>query len=200
MPRWLFVLFAILFFPITVVVLIVRSKWSIRTKLLLSVAWAILLSAVLVTSGSNQNLTSQTAQLSSPSSEARPESLPSSSASRVPSPSIKPSPTPTPLSPTQTPQQPVVAQTTVTFVNAPLAASRGSNVTLQARTSPNTNCSIEVDYKSGPSTASGLVPKTSDSAGNVSWTWKVGTNTTLGSWPITVTCGNGSAQTQISVT
>ncbi len=88
----------------------------------------------------------------------------------------------------------------VTFVNAPLTVGRGSNATLQAKTAPNMSCSIEVDYKSGPSTAAGLVVKNSDGAGNVSWTWKVGANTTPGAWPITVTCGDASAQTHITVT
>ncbi len=95
---------------------------------------------------------------------------------------------------------PSAAQAVVTFLNAPLTVGRGSNATLKAKTSPNTACSIEVDYKSGPSTAAGLVTKTSDSAGNVSWTWKVGANTTPGAWPITVTCGDGSAETHINVT
>lgn len=99
--------------------------------------------------------------------------------------------TPTPSAPAQTP---------VSFVNAPITAARGLNATLQVKTAPNTSCSIEVDYKSGPSTAAGLGAKTSDAAGNVSWTWKVGGNTTVGSWPITVTCGSGSAQTSINVT
>ena len=95
---------------------------------------------------------------------------------------------------------PVAAQTTVAFVHAPITAARGLPATLQVRTAPNTPCSIEVDYKSGPSKAAGLGPATSDAAGNVSWTWIVGGNTTVGAWPITVTCGNGSAQTQINVT
>lgn len=95
---------------------------------------------------------------------------------------------------------PVAAQAVVTFVNAPLTVAHGSNATLQVKTAPNTSCSIEVDYKSGPSTAAGLVAKNSDGAGNVSWTWKVGANTTPGAWPITVTCGAGSAQTHITVT
>ena len=97
-------------------------------------------------------------------------------------------------------ESPSSALAVVTFVNAPLTVGRGGNATLQAKTAPNTSCSIEVDYKSGPSTAAGLVPKTSDSAGNVSWTWKVGANTTPGEWPITVTCGSVSAQTAINVT
>lgn len=95
---------------------------------------------------------------------------------------------------------PIAAQTGVTFLNAPLTVKRGSNATLRAKTAPNVSCSIVVDYKSGPSTAAGLVAKNSDGAGNVSWTWKVGANTTPGAWPITVTCGDASAQTHITVT
>jgi hypothetical protein len=53
---------------------------------------------------------------------------------------------------TVTPTAPATPQTTVTFVNAPITAARGLNATLQVRTSPNTSCSIAVDYKSGPST------------------------------------------------
>ena len=95
---------------------------------------------------------------------------------------------------------PVVVQAVVTFANGPLTVPHGQNATLLVKTAPNTSCSIEVDYKSGPSTAAGLVPKNSDSAGNVSWTWKVGANTTPGAWPITVTCGGASGQTHITVT
>jgi micrococcal nuclease len=117
-------------------------------------------------------------------------------------PSASAAATPTPTAPASLPAtaSPVAAQTVVTFVNAPLTVPHGSNATLQVKTAPNTSCSIEVDYKSGQSTAAGLVAKNSDGAGNVSWTWKVGANTTPGAWPITVTCGDGSAQTQINVT
>lgn len=57
---------------------------------------------------------------------------------------------------------------------------------------------------SGKSTAAGLDDKTAAANGVVAWTWKVGTNTTPGSWPVTVTCHNsgGSAtlQTTLQVT
>ena len=121
-----------------------------------------------------------------------------------PSPTLA-TPTPTvrataPLAtPTPEPTPPAVQVPTVTFVNAPLTARRGQAATLIVRTSPNTACTIEVDYKSGPSNAQGLAPKNSDGAGNVSWTWIVGTRTTPGQWPITVTCGSGSNQTYINV-
>jgi hypothetical protein len=108
-------------------------------------------------------------------------------------------PTPTPRPATPAPA-PAVQTPTVTFINAPLSARHGQATTLIVRTSPNTGCSIQVVYKSGPSTAQGLVPKTSDGTGNVSWTWIVGSRTTPGQWPIYVTCGSASDQTYINVT
>ena len=88
----------------------------------------------------------------------------------------------------------------VSFVNGPLSVRHGQSTTLIVRTSPNTVCSIRVEYKSGPSKAQGLGARTSDGAGSVSWTWIVGSNTTPGQWPIYVTCGSASDQTSITVT
>lgn len=73
----------------------------------------------------------------------------------------------------------------IVSVTSPIG--RGYTATLQARTEPGAYCTIAVYYKSGRSTASGLYPKQADSQGNVSWSWKVGTRTTPGSWPIKVT-------------
>jgi micrococcal nuclease len=56
-----------------------------------------------------------------------------------------------------------------------------------------------VHYKSGPSKAQGLTPQTADGAGNATWSWIVGTNTTPGSWPIDVLCGTASARTTFVV-
>lgn len=67
----------------------------------------------------------------------------------------------------------------------------GYSATLTAKTVPYAICTITVYYKSGPSTAQGLYTKTADSSGNVSWTWKVGTRTTAGSWRIVVTASSG---------
>ena len=108
--------------------------------------------------------------------------------------------TPVPPTPTPAPPPPAEPAASVNFVNAPLTARPGQATTLIVRTSPNTGCTIEVDYKSGPSHAQGLVPKTSDGRGNVAWTWIVGTRTTPGQWPISVTCASASNQTYINVT
>lgn len=82
------------------------------------------------------------------------------------------------------------AAATTRLVHVTSPVSPGAHATLTAHTSPaNVTCSITVRYKSGPSHAAGLYPKQSSSAGRVSWTWKVGTRTTAGRWPITVACG-----------
>jgi hypothetical protein len=77
---------------------------------------------------------------------------------------------------------------------------RGELATLTARVVPRRLCSIGVYYKSGRSTAQGLYPKR-PIAGRVRWTWKVGTRTTPGRWPIRVSCGSaGSFRTSFVVT
>jgi len=59
---------------------------------------------------------------------------------------------------------------------------------------------MPVYYKSGPSHAAGLYPKR-PVGGRVSWTWKVGTRTTPGRWPIRVSCGSaGSFRTSFRTT
>lgn len=68
----------------------------------------------------------------------------------------------------------------------------GNDATIAVTTAANANCQIMVLYKSGPSKAQGLIPKSADSQGQVRWTWKVGSRTTPGGWPITVTCSSGS--------
>jgi hypothetical protein len=77
---------------------------------------------------------------------------------------------------------------------SPVAA--GGSATLTAGVLPRTvSCTITVSYKSGPSQASGLTPERPSLAGRVSWTWKVGTSTTTGRWPIVVACGPAGTMT-----
>jgi len=125
----------------------------------------------------------------------------------APTPAVeKPSPTPTapstlPVSPTPTPAltpTPIPTPTptpttelTLAIVSVTSPVGPGYNATLVAKTTPGANCGITVYYKSGPSTAQGLYPKTTDANGNVSWTRKVGTRTTPGSWKIIVTASLG---------
>ncbi len=79
----------------------------------------------------------------------------------------------------------------VKFVSVRSPVPHGGMGRVIVQTKPQTFCTITVTYKSGPSRAAGLSPKTSDSQGRITWTWKVGTRTTPGVWPITVECGQG---------
>lgn len=68
---------------------------------------------------------------------------------------------------------------------------RGSDAIVTAATLPGASCDIRVAARSGSSSQADLGPKLADSFGHVSWTWLVGANTPVGSWPVTVTCRSG---------
>lgn len=117
-----------------------------------------------------------------------------------------PSATPMPVSATPTPTAttasvappPVpVASLSVQITSLPASINHGANATMVALTSPGATCSASVTYASGTvSTAAGLqTHPLADSAGSVSWTWKVGTSTKPGTSTATVTCmlGDGTA-------
>lgn len=80
----------------------------------------------------------------------------------------------------------------ITLISVTSPAAPFSDATLAISTTPGANCSIVVRYKSGPSRAKDLVPKVASASGRVSWTWRVGSNTTPGRWPIVVTCDKGT--------
>jgi hypothetical protein len=91
------------------------------------------------------------------------------------------------------------AATAARLVSVTSPARRNSYATLVAHVVPARRCTITVLYKSGPSEAQGLNPRR-PRHGRVSWTWKVGGNTTLGRWPIQVICGSaGSFRTHFRV-
>lgn len=64
----------------------------------------------------------------------------------------------------------------------------GSNVILTVRTNATSKCTIVVAYNNVPSKDSGLVPKTADQYGMVTWSWTVESTVPLGKWPATITC------------
>lgn len=144
-----------------------------------------------------QDLSSQHGDMAS----SRPQPTPPSAAPTLPAeerpvalaPSEPPSPgartSPTPRS------SPLPTHVSIALLNAPLTAHRGRSVSLQARTTPSTLCSIDIGYASAPS----LDPITSDAGGEVSWMWRVAGPAPTGTWPVTVTCGGASATTQLVV-
>jgi hypothetical protein len=108
------------------------------------------------------------------------------------SPTPKRTPAPTPR-PTPRPSPRPIPTLTLTFTSLTSPVNPGTYATAAVKTSPGAYCSIDVEYKSGQSTAAGLGPKYASSAGITSWTWKVGSRTTAGSWPVTVTCSKYGA-------
>ena len=96
-------------------------------------------------------------------------------------------------------QEAQTQQTTVQILSVSNPAPRNSIATLTAKVTPGAFAYIAVHYESGDSTSPSLSPKQADSNGNVSWSWHVGGRTTIGTWPITVTCNSASADTQFTV-
>jgi hypothetical protein len=115
---------------------------------------------------------------------------------------VVPSATATAESPVAVPAQPTAASAPssgLTIIRAPGTVRRGATATVTARTTPGVQCTIVVRYKSGPSRAQGLGAKKADAKGDVSWSWMVGTRTTPGNWPVTITCGGEVASTEVVV-
>jgi hypothetical protein len=110
-----------------------------------------------------------------------------------PIPAAKTSPKATPKPASQPRDSTVGASIPLRVTRLTSPVDRGSRATLAVATAPRAECSIEVDYASGPSSASGLGDKAASSSGGVSWTWTVGTRTTRGTWPISVACSKGDA-------
>jgi hypothetical protein len=63
---------------------------------------------------------------------------------------------------------------------------------LTVAVTPKARCRIEVVYKTGVSQARGLRPK---AGSRITWSWKVGSSTHSGRWPITVDCGKSGMLT-----
>jgi endonuclease YncB( thermonuclease family) len=98
-------------------------------------------------------------------------------------------PQPTSIPPTAVPTQPPAGTITLISLTSPI--SPGANATLVIEAAPGAVCDPGVIYKSGESTAQGLQAKTAGANGRLSWTWRVGTNTTPGTWVVYVVCNPG---------
>jgi len=98
-------------------------------------------------------------------------------------------------------EQPLSVAVALVSITSPV--NHGNPATVSVKTAPRATCRITVAYKSGPSRAKGLTPKTSDAHGMVAWTWLVGARTTPGTWPVSVNCNaggqTGTLQTSIIV-
>ena len=88
----------------------------------------------------------------------------------------------------------------INLIDLTTPVSRGSNATVSIKGLPNTTYDIDVIYSSGASKASGLEDKTSDSEGNVSWTFKVSSNVKPGTYDVKITDGKDSVSYSLEVT
>jgi micrococcal nuclease len=89
------------------------------------------------------------------------------------------------------------AGATVKRVSLTTPVRAGGSAALTVTVTPRTRCSITVVYDTVVSNAKGLVPKT---GARITWSWKVGTKTHPGRWPIIVRCGkSGTLRTTIQV-
>jgi micrococcal nuclease len=182
-----------------------RSNRSPTTLMvvLAGVAVGVLLTVVGVVASSVDTKRTAAPQKTSSAPPAQAESLPpiaapSASAPVTTTPPASPSVLPTTAQPTLVrppavvPRaQPPAPALSLRIVSLP-ATGQGNRATAAVSTSPRASCSIVVEYKSGPSKAAGLGARAASGAGKVSWTWLVGTRTTPGDWPVTVSCSSGS--------
>lgn len=147
-----------------------------------------------------------------------PTATPTNTPTQQPTPTKTPVPTPTPTptstpiktpvpTPTQTPTKmpkPTATPAPTAEVSRSRAAgivivdysesvSRGARAFVEIQGAPNTEYTCDVEYKSGPSTADGLGTKSSNGDGIVSWSWKVGSRTSLDYTPTIYISGGGDS-------
>lgn len=120
-PRWLVIVAAILFLPVTLGILIWRTKWSMRTKWVLTGALAVVVVfGALVAGDLPSQTTSSNPQIASATSRPRPSPSPVATPSPSPSPVATPTPSPSPVA---TPSPSPVAKPSPTPVASLLVRS-----------------------------------------------------------------------------
>lgn len=79
----------------------------------------------------------------------------------------------------------------ITVLEKPNPAVANKKGKVRAKIPPNASASLSVFYKSGGSTAKYLGWKQADADGYIEWEWKIGVNTTPGSWPFVIQLDDG---------
>jgi hypothetical protein len=106
-----------------------------------------------------------------------------------------PSSSPTPAAPSKATTQ----SANISLANLSSSVSPGDEARISIKGQPNTKYTIAVNYSSGISKAASLEDKTSDSNGNISWSWKVGAKTKSGTYNINVRGGGKTFTTSFTV-
>lgn len=92
------------------------------------------------------------------------------------------------------------SSTSLKVVQGAGTVGRGYTAYLSIKGKPNTNYTLTVYYPSGPSNAAGVGTTKSNSSGNASWSWKVGTRTTPGTHSIVISGGGQTINTTFKTT
>ena len=88
----------------------------------------------------------------------------------------------------------------ITITRGAGTVGRGYTAYLSIKGKPNTDYTLTVYYPSGPSEAAGVGTTKTDSSGNASWAWKVGTRTTPGTHTIEISGDGQSITTSFKTT
>ncbi|WP_419885931.1 TadE/TadG family type IV pilus assembly protein [Paenibacillus sp. B-A-8] len=79
----------------------------------------------------------------------------------------------------------------IAILEKPNPAVANKQGKVRAKIPPNASASLSVFYKSGGSTAKYLGWKQADADGYIEWEWKIGVNTTPGTWPFVIQLDDG---------
>ena len=124
---------------------------------------------------------------------------PSPTATATPSPTATATPSPTATAtPTEEPAASVPLPVPVRVTKITETVAVGDPASITVFTLKGANCSIEVLYDSGVSTAKGLDPTDADANGIATWSWTVGSKTSPQTVPLTVTCSVPGRTGQVS--
>ncbi|MFT3952743.1 MAG: DUF4236 domain-containing protein [Oscillospiraceae bacterium] len=183
---WFIVLMLILFFPVGLFLMWKKSSWNIIVKWLITAFFALVTIGIAVTraDGTENN----------PANSGAVTTVSGSNPAATTKPTSKTSKSTTPVAVTTT--KPIATSKHAPAANGALVSVGGTDffpgesATLSFVGKPTTEYHITVYYASGASSAAGLDAKTSDSDGNVSWTWKIGVRTAAGTYRADVSDGN----------
>lgn len=79
----------------------------------------------------------------------------------------------------------------IVILEKPSPAVANKQGKIRAKIPPNASANLSVFYKTGGSTAKYLGWKQADAEGYIEWEWKIGVNTTPGTWPFIIQLDDG---------
>ena len=82
----------------------------------------------------------------------------------------------------------VVFDLPVKLTKRTASVARNASASVTIETTEGAECGIDVQYKSGSSSAKGLEPKIANANGAIRWKWLVGRSESKGTTPIVIVC------------